>query len=187
MQSTRFEDQPGMSAPWGFQTQLNNIAMLPVMHVPSYNVVACPCPSMSTPHLLASRNHANVYKSNLKAQARIQTQQIDSAIQLLKMQYDAIMASVQKSNQPLEQSSAPPPTSATLSKVVDQKSFAIQFELPRPESDVQGPTVRVVDSTPPYKRKTEGDPDGISNDSESCPQGKTSDSSLQAQKRLRRH
>ncbi len=180
--------QPNMNTPWGFHTQLNNLAMLPVIHVPSFNV--SPCPSMNMPQHLSSSCPAYVYKSSLKAQARIQTQQIDTAIQLLKMQYDEIMASVQNSHQPLDQ---PPPlesTSATPSPVFDQTSFSVQFELPGPGSDEKPSKAREMESSTIFKRKTESHPDGISItslvDSESCPPTKTSESDLQSKKRRRR-
>uniref|UniRef100_A0A7S0QNC8 Uncharacterized protein n=1 Tax=Cryptomonas curvata TaxID=233186 RepID=A0A7S0QNC8_9CRYP len=187
-QASLFEVQPGMNTPWGFQNHLNNLATLPMMRVPAFNAASCFCPSMNTPQL-PSRSPANVYKSNLKVQAQIQTQQIDSAIQLLKMQYDAIMASVQKSNLPLEGPNQQPSTSATSSQVVDQKSFVMQFELPRPESDEQSTATRVMDTATACKRKTDRQSDGISIasvDSESCSLSKTPASSLQSNKRLRR-
>jgi hypothetical protein len=188
-----FEVQPGngMNTPLGFQAQLNlnNLAMLPVMNAPSFNRVPCP-----TPQLLPSRSPANVYNSNLKAQARIQTQQIDSAIHLLKMQYDAIMASVQQTpTQPLEhtplQTPLLPPlrsTSATSSPAIEQTSFAMHFELPDPESDEQSTAACPVDT----KRKFPSDPDGILvtclADSDSCSPSKNPESTSQSKKRIRR-
>eukprot|EP00291_Cryptomonas_curvata_P020937 CAMPEP_0172171550 /NCGR_PEP_ID=MMETSP1050-20130122/11955_1 /TAXON_ID=233186 /ORGANISM="Cryptomonas curvata, Strain CCAP979/52" /LENGTH=175 /DNA_ID=CAMNT_0012842995 /DNA_START=79 /DNA_END=606 /DNA_ORIENTATION=- len=174
-----------MNTPWGFQNHLNNLATLPMMRVPAFNAASCFCPSMNTPQL-PSRSPANVYKSNLKVQAQIQTQQIDSAIQLLKMQYDAIMASVQTSHQPLEQPSSATSASATSSPVVDQKSFSAQFELPGPESDEQPAEAREMDSATTSKRRTAGISITSLVDSESCPSIKTSECNLQSKKRLRR-
>ena len=174
----------GMNTPWRFQAPLNNVTMLPVMNAPAFNVAARPCQSRIMPQLLPSRSPANTYKPDLKVQARIQTQQIDSAIQLLKMQYDAIMASVHKSNLPQEQQLPPQPsTSAASTPVVDQKSFAAHFELPGPESEAQGTPARFMDATNTSKRKTHGDSDGIS---DSCSPSKSSECSRQSTKRLRR-
>ena len=191
MQSFQPQPQPSMNTPWGFQTHLNTLAMLPAMRVPAVNACPCPCPS-NTPQLFPSRSPANAYKSNLKVQAQIQlqTQQIDSAIQLLKMQYDAIMASVQKSNLPMDQpTQQPTSTSATSSHVVDQKSFAMQFELPCPESDEPSTATRAMDTTTACKRKAGRHLEGISItsvDTEPCSLSKASESSLQSNKRLRR-
>jgi hypothetical protein len=167
--SSLLQVQTSVNAPRGFQIHLNNMAMLPVMCAPA---VPCPCPSQ----LMHPKGSANAYQ---KARARIQTQQIDSAIQLLKMQYDAIMASVQISNLPVE--GPQQSTSATSPQVVDQKSFAMQFELPRPESDEQGAaTTLAIDTTSACKRKTDSHPD------ENTRANKTSESSLPSKKRLRR-
>ena len=73
---------------------------------------------------------ANHVRLSMKAQAQLQTQQIDSAIQLLKMQYDAIMLSVHRASQ---SSSSVPTTQLPCCNVTaarDQASFATQFELP---------------------------------------------------------
>ncbi len=187
-----FEIQQGMNPQWGLPAHLNNLGMLPVMRTPALNVGAFACPPMSSPQLMSTRSPENVYQSNLKAQARIQAQQIDSAIQLLKMQYDAIMSSVQQSqshNQPAEQLPPVPSTSAISTQVVDQTSFSAQFELPGPESNEQVATARVMDTATTCKRKTDSD-DGISItslvDSESSPPSKTSESDMRSNKRLRR-
>lgn len=170
-----FEVQPGVKIPWGFQTHLNlnSLAMLPVMKSPAFNVAPCPCPSMSTPQFLPPRS--SVYNSNLKTQARIQTQQIDSAIQLLKMQYDAIMASVQEKHE--ISSPLPLPSSATPSQVVDHKSFSTLFELPAPEADEKATFTCVLDLAR-CKRKV--------HDSVSCSQSKSPEPNLHSEKRLRR-
>jgi hypothetical protein len=192
------------STPWKIQICLNNMPVLPVMQgpaaAPAYNVVPCPFPSMNTPQHQHSRSAANVYRSNLKAQARIQTQQIDSAIQLLKMQYDAIMASVQKSNLSVERPT--PLTSASVTPaLVDQKSFSIQFELPAPVFDMESTLTSEIRTTIACKRTIDSLPDEDSLtcvDSESyslckssgsslqLPLSRTSGSSLQSKKRLRR-
>jgi hypothetical protein len=178
---------------WGLQAQLNSLAMLPVapvMRAPALNVVPYPCPPFNMPQLLQSRSPANDYKTTLKAQARIQTQQIDSAIQLLKMQYDAIMVSVQQShNQPVEKASTLPSKSATTSQVVDHDSFANQFDLPDPEFDAQIGTSFAIDSAVTFKRKNDSHSDGMSIkslvDTEASSPTKTSESNLQPKKRLR--
>ena len=69
------------------------------------------------------RYSAELCRLNLKAQAKLQTQQIDSAIQLLKMQYDAIMQSVHKTQ-------SVPPSSGKGQVAHNQTSFAAQFALP---------------------------------------------------------
>jgi hypothetical protein len=192
-QTSLYEGQPGMNVPWGFQAHLkwNNLAMLPVMNPPAFNFVSCPCPSMNTPQFLPSRSPANVFKSSLKAQARIQAQQIDSAIQLLKMQYDAVMASVQNShNQTLEQPNFPlSSTAAAPSQVVDQKSFAMRFELPDPESDKQCSAASVME-TASSKRKIRYDFHGVSitslADFASYSPIKNSECSVPSKKRTRR-
>ena len=101
------------SAQWVFQSQTQGMALLP-----------------SVP---ASRNPQSIYNSNLKTQAQLQTQQIDAAIHLLKMQYDAIMASVENSNSlSLEDGGAH--AHSCRPESLHQRSFAAQFELPCPES-----------------------------------------------------
>jgi hypothetical protein len=165
-----------------YQAHLN----LPVMRAPALNVGAFACPLMHT-QLMSARSPADVYNSNLKAQARIQAQQIDSAIQLLKMQYDAIMASVQQShNQPLDQ---PSTQSSTSSQVVDQTSFSTQFDLPGPASEEQVAATSAIDTTSSCKRKS-GSQSGrmsiTSLASDSCSPNKATGSELQSKKRLRR-
>jgi hypothetical protein len=139
---------------------------------------------MNTPQLLHLMCHTHYYQPNLKAQARFQTQQIDSAIQLLKIQYDAIMSSVQQSQSPL------PRISVTSTQVVDQTSFSAQFELPGPASDEQVATAREME-TSSFKRQWDNiQPDGISikrlMDPESGLTSKTSESNLRPTKRLRK-
>ena len=70
---------------------------------------------------------ANHVRPSLKAQAQLQTQQIDSAIQLLKMQYDAIMLSVHRASQSSSSTQLP---CCNVTAATDQASFATQFELP---------------------------------------------------------
>ena len=100
---------------WAFQSKMQNVILLPSIHT-----------------VLASRNPQNLYTLNLKTQAQIQREQIDSAIQLLKTQYDAIMSSVEKSNNlSLEDGGAHAQSCRPESS--DQRSFAAQFELPGAE------------------------------------------------------
>jgi hypothetical protein len=187
--ATFFEGQSSLNT-WGLQSQLanqNSLAMVQMMRAPAFHAT-CPCPPMSTPQLV--RSQPNLYKDTLKAQARIQTQQIDSAIQLLKMQYDSIMSSVQQSHkQPLEQ--LPPQPSSSASQVVDHESFSAQFDLPDPEFDAQVATAFVLNAPTTCKRKIDGHRDGISImsllDSESCPllSSKSCKSIMPSNKRLR--
>lgn len=103
-------------SPAPFQCQMQGMTLLPPLRT-----------------VLVSRIPQNLYNLNLKAQAQLQTKQIDSAIQLLKMQYDAIMSTVEKSNcSPCDDTSAHIHSSET-SATKDQTSFAAQFELPGPE------------------------------------------------------
>ena len=73
---------------------------------------------------------ANHVRLRLKAQAQLQTQQIDSAIQLLKMQYDAIMLSVHRASQSFFSVPTAQPSCCNAAAARDQASFAAQFELP---------------------------------------------------------
>ncbi len=198
-----FDIQPGMpSTQWGVKAHLNNLAVLPMMRTTAFNVVACPHPSTNTPQTLPSRNPEAFYTSQVKAQARIQTQQIESAIQLLKLQYDAIMKSVQKSqtqsllHPPLQPSASQPTllllpsTSSTSNQVIDHRSFSLQFELPGPGSDEQVKEAKVMGTTEKCKRKPDSHPDGNSSanlaDSDSCSIRNTSDTNLPSGKRPRR-
>jgi hypothetical protein len=177
LKASLFEVQPSMNASRAFKghIKLNNPAMLPAMNAPAFNGAPCPCPALFLPQ--------RRYQNDLKVQARIQTQQIDSAIQLLKMQYDAIMASVQDK----PHTSTTVPSTATSSQDVDHKSFAMQFELPFPEPDEDVAVACALD-TAACKRKMHREFDGISItslvDSDSC-LSKTSESNLQSKKRLR--
>ena len=84
-------------------TTLNHLPVLPSLNVPV-------------------RITPTLYRTNLlKAQAQLQTQQIDSAIQLLKAEYDAIIKSILSSDS-RNKTMAP--------AVTDQTTFASQFELP---------------------------------------------------------
>ena len=84
-------------------TTLNQLPVLPSLNVPV-------------------RITPTLYRTNLlKAQAQLQTQQIDSAIQLLKAEYDAIIKSILSSDS-RNKTMAP--------AVTDQTTFASQFELP---------------------------------------------------------
>jgi hypothetical protein len=80
-----------------------------------------------------ARNTRQFCSQNLKVQALLQTQQINTAIQLLKMQYEAIMASVHRSQCLSERAAIQTPTSQE-SAPLDQSSFASDFELPRLDS-----------------------------------------------------
>ncbi len=170
--------------------QMNSLAMLPVIRPPAFNVISCPCPPMIVPQLLPTRCPANDYNTNLKAQVRMQTQQIDSAIQLLKMQYDAIMSSVQQSphqSHLIREQPSPSMKSAT-SQVVDHKSFSMRFELSGPDFDEQIGTACVMDTPTTCKRKIESHPDGMLVSSlvksDPCSSSKTSESSKQSKKRM---
>jgi hypothetical protein len=99
------------------------------------------------PQSLTAKTQQHAYKMTLKAQAQLQTQQIDSAIQLLKMQYDAIMSSVEQSTRSTCSEVAARPSESQKSTAVDQGSFAVDFELPGPES-VCGSFVPAASSLP---------------------------------------
>ena len=69
-----------------------------------------------------ARNFQTLYQSNLvKAQAQLQTQQINAAIQLLKAEYNALMKSILSSDQRVHK---------VTPLAVDQTTFTSQFELP---------------------------------------------------------
>ena len=116
------------SAQWAVHSPAQNLLMMPVRTDSDKETTRFQ--TLNAP----ARNLANLYRLNLKAQAQLQTQQIDSAIQLLKMQYDAIMSSVQKTGLTAsEEASVSASTDMIASKgsiAVDQTSFAAQFELP---------------------------------------------------------
>jgi hypothetical protein len=104
------------------------------------NQLPCCMPLLpSLPAFPANHGSASLLQSqrtqnlNFKAQAQLQAQQIDSAIKLLKMQYDAIMSSVEKSASSSEVAATQSPSS-TAPEMVDQASFAVDFELPRVDS-----------------------------------------------------
>ena len=84
-------------------TTLNQLPVLPSLNVPV-------------------RITPTLYRTNLlKAQAQLQTQQIDSAIQLLKAEYDAIIKSILSSDSR---------NKTMVPAAMDQTTFASQFELP---------------------------------------------------------
>ncbi len=135
-------------------------------------------------------SHANDYMPHFRAQARIQTQQIDSAIQLLRMQYDNIMASVQESHsQALEKSPLKSPSSATSAQIVDHKSFYERFELSGSPSFEVVPA-NFLDTHAACKRKSESALNGMSIanlvDLESCSPSTISNSDSPSKKRPRR-
>ena len=86
-----------------------------------------PCTNIRSSHLYQQN-------SNRNAQIRLQAQHIDSAIQLLKMQYDAIMASVQMSgyDQQHRPSAITSPQESRAFK--QQMTFDAQFDLSGAES-----------------------------------------------------
>ena len=125
-------DGPALNNPqWAFLHQMQGVPLLPPIFSPSFSQSRFGAQALQ--HSLPSRNRQNAHKLNLKAQAQMQTQQIDSAIQLLKMQYDAIMSSVEKSACPSEVAASQSPSSKS-PEAVDQSSFAADFELPRVDS-----------------------------------------------------
>ena len=80
-------------------------------------------------------NSSNLSRLSLKAQAQLQAQQIDSAIHLLKMQYETIMRSLQKDCQ--SQSVEFRSRQSTRMELKDQTTFGSQFDLPISEkSDI---------------------------------------------------
>ena len=88
----------------------------------------------NTPQLAMSK--ANLYKLRLQAQVQLQTQQIDGAIQLLKMQYDSIMKTIQSPcTSPVYINM--PQNSSIATVILDQASFAAKFALPSLESRVE--------------------------------------------------
>jgi hypothetical protein len=116
-------DGPDLRNPqWVSLRQMHGVPLLPPMFAPTFGQVR-----------FGAQELAHVAPLNFKAQAQLQAQQIDSAIQLLKMQYDAIMSSVEKSAGPSEVAANQSPSS-TAPDVVDQSSFAADFELPRVDS-----------------------------------------------------
>ena len=82
---------------------------------------------------MPERNPFIAYRPSLKAQAQLQTKRIDSAIQLLKLQYEAIMMSVQMTGEStLGPAIRHPPCPP------NQPSFAAHFDLPSaPKCDVE--------------------------------------------------
>ena len=152
---------------WTFQNQTQAMALLPPI-VTSVNQSHSGTATIPTP--FAASNPQQFYKLNIKAQVQLQTQQIDSAIQLLKMQYDSIMASVQHSNAASREQQTASASAGQSSEAVDQSSFAVQFELPGPECDCEhlgsGPHIVASSATRGSSHKRKQQRAAISEDSE---------------------
>ena len=121
--------------------QFNHAANQPIPPLPSIrsavlNDLKFLAPIQRGPQF-ATSNSANIYKKlYVQAQVQRQTQQIDAAIQLLKMQYDSIMASIQNSCSSPAGTAMPQPKNINESPVPNQTSFAAEFELPSAESRI---------------------------------------------------
>ena len=91
---------------------------------------------LNTPRYALSRP-SNLYKLQLQAQVRVQIQQIDGAIQLLKKEHGSIMTLIQMTGLSSACTAMTQPNNAKASEVVNQACFAAQFELPRAESGIE--------------------------------------------------
>ena len=101
---------------------------------------------------------------SLNAQAQLQTQQIDSAIQLLKMQYNAIMLSVHRASQSSSSFPNAQPTCCSATAARDQASFAAQFELPpTAKSGIEYVKSSLSLETKVGSKRTLGDSDSAAN------------------------
>ena len=116
---------------------LQNIGFLPSIHSAAVlNDSKLRAGSFISIPQLSATHPSNIYKMHLKAQAQLQTQQIDSAIHLLKMQYDAIISSIQSSSSVCADVGVQSQECDTTTPAVqDQASFAAQFALPCAESE----------------------------------------------------
>jgi hypothetical protein len=117
---------PAFNSQWSFQPPMQG-ADKPIL--PPIRTV------LANGTVLAPEANMSANKLHVKSQAQLQTQQIDKAIQLLKMQYDAIMASVEKSANAQSDDASVRPASTKASNSLDQGSFAADFELPSADSN----------------------------------------------------
>ena len=164
---------------WAPNWPANKFVMLPPIRSAVYNGVG-------GGRILEIPSTLDLQRWNVKAQAQLQTQQIDSAIQLLKMQYDAIMSSVQKNGQS-DSGDASQSSRGNSSVALDQTSFAAQFELPFAAGcDVRSSLS--VETRISNKRATcdceSVDPNKSAN-SEFCHENKTPDTAMHTNKRRR--
>ena len=78
------------------------------------------------------RSQANSCSLSYKAQAQLQARHIESAIQLLKTEYNAIMASLQQASQSMFCDTSVQCLTRKDPSALDQTSFEAQFRLPPP-------------------------------------------------------
>ena len=129
--------QRAFEHPASFHPHIQTLSLLPSVDYGVFNDVKLNASIQTLEAWLPAMNPASAYTMNVKAHAHFQTQQIDSAIKLLKMQYDSIMLSVKSTGQLPSGSGA---TQQSLSSTVDfpeQASFAVQFSLPGEESRIE--------------------------------------------------
>ena len=127
----RLHGYPSVNAQWAFERTPGG---LPAFYYGGCNIVnTTPATPILVPRTSIDFNNlrspAINVTPNLQTQIRLQTQQIDSAIQLLKMQYDSIMTSLQMSeyNQPHRPSLLP--NSQESRATTQQMTFDAQFDL----------------------------------------------------------
>lgn len=113
--------------------------------------VIFPQNQLSGPLIPATVHDTQAMQLDAKRAKMIQAQQIDGAIRLLQMQYNAIMSNVAMTQaQGAAMSSAP---------IVQQSSFFSQFELPRPEASMPSSPANVDTSAHRKRPASEISPD----------------------------
>ena len=105
-----------------------------MLHTHSHvNISMMPCAhSAARSSNVSARSQANSCTLGFKAQAQLQARHIESAIQLLKTEYNAIMASLQQASKPTPCDTSVRCLFSKGPSALNQTSFEAQFRLPPP-------------------------------------------------------
>ena len=146
----------------------------------SFTITNLPVNIPLMPNYVFVSSQATSCRPSCKAQAQLQARQIESAIQLLKTEYNAIMASLQQASHSISCRTSDQCLTSKDPSALNQTSFKDQFRLPPPAKSIDYMLSPLSTEAEAGKKRALVDESGftamsISNllaDSEYCPPSK---------------